>query len=292
MSRNEPLAEFDQTAIRLETLVTKLTFLERRPDEVELRSSDQATMVGRDRLKNAMIYYSGSLTSRGFKAPPAELFEKWLDGRPAKLRDVDFLGLFFEYRYEKMYSTFHPEQKKVYNQVANFLSTDEQQRSATEDQFGNMSPVAPPFPRPTRSVVQLSLIGLQDHIKEAKERLNDDHPNSEEASLAKESSLALIELFEGEVDNLQAALERSMITENSQINDTDVRLLDAVSNEFRKWLIANNPELVDAAMRLTPAATFISVLSLAGANMAWATPIVLAMCGGKKIVEILKDLKP
>ena len=54
----------------------------------------------------------------------------------------------------------------------------------------------------------------------------------------------------------------------------------------------NNPELVDAVMRLTPAATFLGILGMAGANMTWATPIVLAMCGGEKIVEMIRKLKP
>ena len=62
--------------------------------------------------------------------------------------------------------------------------------------------------------------------------------------------------------------------------------------EVEKWIIQNNPEMVDAVMRLTPATTFLGILGMTGASMVWATPIVLALCGGDKIIELIKKLKP
>ena len=68
-------------------------------------------------------------------------------------------------------------------------------------------------------------------------------------------------------------------------------ILNQLHGEFEAWILENKPELVDWFVRLPSAALMIGLFSLAGANMAMATPFVLAAVGGKKFVEAYKNFK-
>lgn len=55
-------------------------------------------------------------------------------------------------------------------------------------------------------------------------------------------------------------------------------------------LVTDNPDLPGTTIRVSVAAGFIGLFSLAGANMTVATPTLLALFGGSQVVKTLKEI--
>lgn len=285
------------TVVTEENLVPKLTFLERTEDEIEQESPQNGPLLASDRLEEALMQQADATRKFGWQAPTEERIRAWIEGREGRAipnnLELGFLYQFFLRRYKDRRDSLLPEQKKVVSQVGQFFSSFDHDEYAINTENSSSSAQAEP---PAKSVslvsVQIALVGLLDQVDDKRTQLEEERPNSEEAILERDKALELLDFFEVRVDALRRKVSQSSNAGNELVTQDDLAIAQKVANEFKKWIEKNNPELVDAVMRLTPAATFLGILGMAGANMTWATPIVLAMCGGEKIVELIRKLKP
>jgi len=285
------------TVITEENLVPKLTFLERTEDEIGQESPINGPLLAAERLEEALIQQADATRKFGWQAPSEERIRAWIEGKngprvPNNL-ELGFLYQFFLRRYKDNRDSLLPEQKKVVSQVGRFFSSFDHDGYTLERDDSSLGTGSEISAKSVSLVsVHIALVGLLDQVDDKRGQLEEERPNSEEAILERDKALELLDFFEIRVDALRRKVSQSSSTGNELVTHQDLALVQQVTNEFKSWIEKNNPELVDAVMRLTPAATFLGILGMAGANMTWATPIVLAMCGGEKIVELIRKLKP
>ncbi len=262
------------------TLVSKLAFA----------FFGDASAASLQKLEMEFIGFAQSFAKERSDSPSAEQIGEWMKGRP--LRKVGHYR-FFKFVVEQsisnreFYASLTPDQKKVFKQIDRLLA----KRSSPFEplEFG------PNGAGNTGTVkwLELKLISasLAENLASVRDDLEQERPNHPEGILAIEKSIEVIEMVEGHLGRIDAALV-PLIVSNTLNDDDDVcSVLDQVAEEFKNWITENKPEVVDTVMRLTPATAFLGMLGLAGANMTWATPMVLAICGGKSVVEILKNIK-
>ena len=184
------------------------------------------------------------------------------------------------------YQSLRSEQKKVAKQIDRFLT----RRIAAFDNVEYQPSVAKREGALRWLEIKLVYDSLAENLALVRDDLEEERPNDPESVVAIEKSIEIIDMVENHLERIDAVIVSSMSANDS--NDHDVKtVVGQVADEFRNWIIDNKPEVVDAVMRLTPATAFLGVLGLAGANMAWATPIVLAICGGKSVVDVVKRIQ-
>ncbi|NVK34104.1 MAG: hypothetical protein HWE23_06475 [Rhodobacteraceae bacterium] len=222
--------------------------------------------------------------------PKRSQVAEWMKGRP-----IQKLG---HYRYFKfvideqtsdddVYRSLKPDQKKVFKQIGRLLA----KRIAAFDSKEIGTQAANRVGGTRLLQVKLIYDSLADSLATARDDLVEERPNHPDSVVAIQKSVELIDMVQNHISRIDAVVVTSLGADQND-NDLDVRTtLELVADEFREWIIENKPEVVDAVMRLTPATAFLGMLGVAGANMAWATPIVLAICGGKSVVDIVKNMK-
>lgn len=75
---------------------------------------------------------------------------------------------------------------------------------------------------------------------------------------------------------------------NSKLNDIKSKDLHKLKILVKNWL-ENNSDLIDSSKRLSLASIFLGIFSVFGVNMTIATPAILAIFGGTKMIDILKS---
>ncbi len=271
-------------SINEHTLISKLSFVVYGDASAESLHS----------LQEEFQKTSKNLVPKRTAHPSENQIEQWFQGRP-----IDKLShyKFFEFLIEEMFSQVDryprltPERKKVFHQINKLLkrrieSTENLDPTVYQahDKWTNKNYIR---------LLDIKLVsaGLLEQLRAVEDELEEERPNSDDALLIRNKSLELIEITRQSLLIMDKSISASLNIESAASGVLDENMLHTISEEFRSWMLANKPEIVDVVMRLTPATAFLGLLGLAGANMAWATPVVLAMCGGSKIVEVLKNIK-
>ena len=217
-----------------------------------------------------------------------KVFEGWLAGDHLKSNKYyKFLKFFLSTTNERR-SDLRADQKKVTKQVLRFLKNkdDSFESSAVEDSSTVKSSQG-------NSVIHIQLlaISLQEQSRKCISELEDLRPNSDVGIQEQEMSLNWAKRLDQALVEIAHEIQILRLEHSNQDTSKFKEMIDELSQEFHSWIKNNKPELVDAVMRLTPATGFLGLLGVAGANMAWATPIVLAMCGGSKVISAIKEIK-
>lgn len=279
-----------------ENLVPKFTFLERAGNEIDMKSPNGGTLIAAERLEMALNKQAVTIRKFSGNAPTEERIRSWIEGKDGRTIptevELGFLRYFFNDRYVENRDRLLPEQKKVVSQIRRFFEFHGQAEYLSESSLGSHYFPEGPAKPVNLVAVHISLVGLLDQLDDKRNQLEDTRPNSDEAVIERDKAIELLDFFEVRIEAIRRKISTSTAVGNELMAQEEVAIVQRVADEFRTWITKNNPEIVDAVMRLTPAATFLGILGLAGANMTWATPIVLAMCGGEKIVELIRKLKP
>ncbi len=77
---------------------------------------------------------------------------------------------------------------------------------------------------------------------------------------------------------------------NSDNDNEAANKLQKLGVEFEEWFHSNSKEMVDWTARLTSTGIFIGAMSMLGAYMPIATPIVFSIVCGKRVIDTLKAL--
>lgn len=271
-------------AINEHTIVPKLAFA-----IFGDASADSLVKLERIFLNNAVQFSKGRPDN-----PSSKQIGAWMKGRPlVKLGHYRFFKIVVEETVadEQFYETLQPDQKKVFKQVDRFL---EKRITGLDiaglDSAGIGQDLSKRVGATRWLEIKLMYDALADNLASVRDELQEERPNHPDSAFAIEKSIEIVDLVEAQLGRIDAVLVSSLKQASS--DDEELRsVVGQVADEFRTWVTENSPEVVDAVMRLTPATAFLGLLGLAGANMAWATPIVLAICGGKPVVDVLKSIK-
>jgi hypothetical protein len=131
---------------------------------------------------------------------------------------------------------------------------------------------------------------LSQLAHEEAKRIAAERPNDPDA-IAKNKSIAeLLELFRHGFFRLSLVLKSAL---GDEVQKAQIVKANKVAQEFADqvgaWWTKNSAEAVDWAIRVPAMAAGIGLLSVVGAPMAMATPIIAAMVGGKKAIDALRN---
>lgn len=219
-----------------------------------------------------------------------KIISQWMAGSlEPKYNLYDFLLHVIEKRSDSIipYDELSNEQKKVRNQVISFLRKRMWQIVREHESSGShISRVS----KDTASNIYLISISMKEHLVLLQKEIKDQKPNSDVGIENRNVILELIDILNSGFNQLSIEAEFFVNTE-TEIPEISENVLSTLSAELHSWVLKNRSSVVDTAMRLTPASGYIGLLNLAGANMIWATPIVLALCGGERITSVIKQIK-
>lgn len=120
-----------------------------------------------------------------------------------------------------------------------------------------------------------------------------ERPNSVDGIASKERRLGLLAIFRDGSDEIADGLKEIAIDEtpSSEGIEKSTKAIERLKDEVDKWLELNSGEFVDWGFRVGAFGLGVAFLSLAGANMSVATPVIAALVGGKKAMDALKGKK-
>jgi hypothetical protein len=91
-----------------------------------------------------------------------------------------------------------------------------------------------------------------------------------------------------EISNRLSKIALQLKEPNSKLKDIRPIDIQLFKVSVKNWL-ENNSDLIDSSKRLSLASIFLGIFSAFGVNMTIATPAILAIFGGAKMIEILKN---
>lgn len=142
-----------------------------------------------------------------------------------------------------------------------------------------------------RKAADLSLISgmLEDQLGDLLAELEARIPNEEEAHsrhLDRMNSIRALRELTSEVNDEIISYSKGLRLDRSMKTAAKVITL---RDRFGD-LVAANKDLVDSGIRVSVAGGFIAFFSAVGADMTFATPGLLALFGGSKVVKIVKEI--
>lgn len=272
-----------QKSITWENLINKLSYLQQKRD---------ADWDDNDRLRDSLNRLSYSLKKYArtefdteMHVPKSSVIDGWISGDMKIAREeLPFLLSWLLAASPETKASYLSEQLQTYDRLKEFL--DENSPKPTVLQRNSSLKAA------NSKVVEVggAIYGLKQAVDDAKIRLASTRPNSDEGLAAHQVAVDLLNYIEIGTQEVHEKFE-ALLASQSEVDESELSVLHHLGDEFKDWLLRHKPELVDAAMRITPACAYLSALSMIGATMSWATPVVLALCGGGKIIEIIKGLQ-
>ncbi len=138
----------------------------------------------------------------------------------------------------------------------------------------------------SRDLAAIAALLVQDLDREI-DRLESSLPNDEVRYNDHIGFLEFLKRIRGRVLSLAKALELA----SQGATEPAVDLTKHLGTEVSTWLAENKKEFVDLGIRVPAMGAAVALLSLCGANMVVATPVLMALFGGKKVADIIKETK-
>jgi hypothetical protein len=125
---------------------------------------------------------------------------------------------------------------------------------------------------------------IEKYIADAQSR----KPNDMESLTKFEEGLSFLQSLREDLIDLLHVVNQAIGSSDTQSTQLISRKTNAINSRFREF-VEKHSDVVDSSARMSLAAMFTSIFSMAGANMTLTTPLILALFGGGKVISLLKQ---